>query len=380
MSISKKDMAARAMRAAQMAPSIEDRLRHARDLAAYHPADESPLTVSQNNNETKNSHFNYSINPGLDNDNNENYKNQSVQSEKNPAVTQETDRHSVQLNAVSKLEVPFHEAVVTSAGGQLKLIPLEQIDPNPFNARKIYRTSRVSELAASIGAHGQEIPGVATVRGDRIVLAAGHYRLRALKMIGAKSMALMIHEGLSDRDLYAHSYRENAEREAQSALDNALSWRELLDQGVYASETEIAEVTGMSLPNVNKTMAALRLSAAVLDFIKEDPKTFAMSVLYELALYENVAGTAKALAIARLVSTNDAGRKEIQDARANVESPRERKRKETSRQYKIQQEGVHIGSLKEWDSGKVMLEIMLTDTKERSSLIAELKERFSLRD
>ena len=28
----------------------------------------------------------------------------------------------------------------------------------------------------------------------------------------------------------------------------------------------------MSLPNVNKTLAALRLSAAVLDVVKEDPQ------------------------------------------------------------------------------------------------------------
>jgi len=372
MSISKKDMGARAIRAAQMAPSIEDRLRHARDLAAYHPADETPKTIFEHQKEIVNNNKNSELDD-LNKDNEIVKKKLDDNNNKNSGVTD-----------YSGVSIPEHNTagnrVITSAGGQLKLIPLEQIDPNPFNARKIYRTSRVSELAASIGAHGQEIPGVATVRGDRIVLAAGHYRLRALKMIGAKTMALMIHDGLSNRDLYAHSYRENAEREAQSALDNALSWRELLDQGVYASETEIAEVTGMSLPNVNKTMAALRLSVAVLDFIKEDPKTFAMSVLYELALYENVAGTVKALAIAKLVSTNDAGRKEIQEARANVESPRERKRKETSRQYKIQHEGQQIGSLKEWDSGKVILEIMLTDMKERSSLIAELKEKFNLRD
>ena len=345
MSISKKDMRARAAKAAQMAPSIEDRLRHARDLAAYHPADDIVTTSNENLIENK-----------------------LIVSDVNASVATELP---------ATISTPL-STVITSSGGRFELVALDKIDANPYNARKIYRTSRVSELAASIGAHGQEIPGVATLRADRVVLAAGHYRLRALKMIGAKTMALMIHEGLSDQDLYAHSYRENAEREAQSALDNALSWRELLDQGIYASETEIAEVTGMSLPNVNKTMAALRLSTVILDFIKEDPKTFALSVLYELALFENVAGTTKALIMAKLVANNEIGRKEIQDARANVETPRERKRKETSRQYKIQHEGLQIGSLKEWDSGKVTFEVVLSDAKERSDLIAELRQRFSL--
>jgi ParB family chromosome partitioning protein len=268
--------------------------------------------------------------------------------------------------------------VETSAGARLEVVSLDLIEPNPFNARKIYRPERVSELAASISAHGQEIPGVATVREGRYILAAGHYRLRALKLLGAKTMAVMIHEGLTDRELYAHSYRENAEREAQTSLDNALSWRELLNQGVYSSETEIAEATSQSLPNVNKTLAALRLSPQVLDVVKEDPKVFALSALYELALYEGVAGQAKALVMAKLVFAGEAGRKEIQEARAQIESPRERKRKETSRQYKIQREGQQIGSLKEWDSGKVALEVVIADTKDRAALVTELKERFGV--
>jgi ParB family chromosome partitioning protein len=335
MKISKSDMAARALKAGQMAPTIEDRLRHARELADSHPADDAPNL---------------------------------------PIIASERSSSQIPFSRLIS-ELPH-----TSNGARLEMIPLELIDQNPYNARKIYRTVRVTELAASIGAHGQEIPGVATPRGGRYVLAAGHYRLRALKMIGAKAMALMIRDGLTDRELYAHSYRENAEREAQTALDNAMSWKQLLDQGVYASETEIAEVTGMSLPNVNKTLAALRLSSSVLDVVKEDPKVFALSVLYELSLYEKSAGSEKTLTMAKLVFEKEAGRKEIQEARTLIETPRERKRKETSRQYKIQHEGRLIGSLKEWESGKVTFEVVLTDAKDRTSLITELRERFKILD
>ncbi len=343
MAISKKDMSARAAKAGQMAPTIEDRLRHARDLASSHPADDGPALAASG---------------------------PSISSGQSQAM-------AAQLTA--SLSAP-PEKVTTASGARLEVVPIDLIDPNPFNARKIYRPERVSELAASIGAHGQEIPGVATPRAGRYVLAAGHYRLRALKLVGIKVMALMIHDGLSDRELYAHSYRENAEREAQSSLDNALSWRELLDQGVYASETEIAEATSQSLPNVNKTLAALRLSPQVLDIVKEDPKVFALSALYELALYEGAAGATKTLAMARLVLAGNAGRKEIQEARALIDSPRERKRKETSRQYRIQRDGAQIGSLKEWDSGKVTLEVVLADAKDRTALVAALRERFGLAD
>ncbi len=349
MSISKKDMAARAAKAAGMAPNIEDRLRHAREMASSHPADDQGPAPS----------FAPAPAPALA-----------------PAPTSSglMAPHTTQ-DAKPNLR---DEPALTEAGTRIEAVSIDSIDQNPFNARKIYRTSRVNELAASIGAHGQETPGMATIRDGRYVLAAGHYRLRALKLLGIKTMLLMIRDHLSDRELFALSYRENAEREAQSSLDNALSWRQLLDQGVYASETEIAEATGMSLPNVNKTLSALRLSAPVLDFVKEDPASFALSSLYELALYEEAAGAAKALSMAKLVASGEAGRKEIQEARAQVVSPRERKRKETSRQYKIQHEGKQIGLLKEWDSGKVSLEVAMADPKERSALVAELRERFGL--
>lgn len=264
----------------------------------------------------------------------------------------------------------------SAAVSRLEQVSLSLIDTNPYNARKIYRTERVSELAASIGAHGQEIPGVATLRNGRYVLAAGHYRLRALKTIGATHMALMIRDGLSDRDLYAQSFRENSQREPQSALDNAISWRSLIDQGVYASETEIAEITGISLPNVNKTLSILRLSQPIIALVSEDPDRFAMSVLYELALYEEKAGLQKALEMAQQVLANQVGRKEIHEARERLLSPKIRKTKENSRQHKITQNGAQIGIIKEWDSGKVIFEVMLMDEQQRGALINELRARF----
>ena len=74
------------------------------------------------------------------------------------------------------------------------------------------------------------------------------------------------------------------------------------------------------------------------------------------------------------------GPREIQEARAQVESPRERKRKETSRQYRIQRDGRPVGSLKEWDSGKVVLEVVLADPRDRAALVAALRERFCIAD
>ena len=191
-------------------------------------------------------------------------------------------------------------------------------------------------------------------------------------------MLVLVHNNLSDRDLYAMSYRENAERESQTTLDNAMSWRTLLDQGVYKSETEIAEATGLSLPNINKTMAVLKLSKETLDVIQQEPANFALSSLYELVQFEAVAGVASGVKMAKLILEGEVGRADINEARAKLQEGKERKRKETSRQYIVQASGKKIGKLKEWDSGKVALELVFDEPEKRIKFVNMLKEQLEI--
>jgi ParB family chromosome partitioning protein len=341
-------MRAAAARAAAAAPSIEDRIAHAREMA-----NSNPLTVTETQ-RTTSSPDHQAPGPHLD----------------------------MTLNLAGTVEN-------TQNGLQYRVVALDEIEPNPFNARKVYRPERVSALAASIGAHGQETPGLATIRNGKVVLAAGHYRFRALKISNIKTMMLMIREGLSDKELYEISYRENAEREDQSALDNALAWRALLDDGVYANETDIAEATGLSLPTVNKTLAALKLSREVMDAVKDEPSAFGISILYEIVLFEQAVtatemlgkerGISETLTIVKAVKAGEMSRVAVQAAREKFAQPtRPRKQKETSRQYKIQNAGIAVGQLKEWDSGKVVLELVYSNPEERAAIVEELKTRFGL--
>ncbi|SDD56794.1 chromosome partitioning protein, ParB family [Cupriavidus sp. YR651] len=252
------------------------------------------------------------------------------------------------------------------------------IDENPFNARRLYRPERVHELAESIRADGQLVPGIATVRDGRRVLAGGHYRYRALKVAGKTRMKLLVHPDLSDQQLYQLSYKENAEREQQSPLDNALAWRSLIDQGTYSSESAIAEVTGMSLPNVNKTLAILKLTEGVLDIVKERPEPFALSTLYQLTLLERAAGFQVATAMAVKIRDEVAVCRDVEEARARYENKPARKQKETSRQHRLLgADGQPLGVLKDWDSGKVTFEVTLLDPVRRQALVDELKARFA---
>lgn len=266
--------------------------------------------------------------------------------------------------------------------GRFETVPVELIDPNPFNARQIYRSERVAELANSIQAHGQDVPGIATIRDGRYVLAAGHYRLRAIKVSDIATMDLMVHDDLSDKELYERSYRENKEREADSALDDALCWRDLLAQGVYATDVELADSIGQSKSNVSKTLRILDLPDSAIEEIKKDPTAYGVHALYELTLFYAAAKQEHhVLGFLGQLRQGEIGRREIKEARERIQAPKTRKSKETSRPYALQKEGAYTGSFKVFpESGRLTLDVTFKDQAQRDEILAVLKAKFDIED
>ncbi len=277
----------------------------------------------------------------------------------------------------------FSAENVSTGERQIVSAPLDKVHENPLNARHIYNPDVVKELAASIATRGQMVPASAiahpTIPGE-FLLIDGHYRKKALTAAGHSTMDLVIrlHEG--DIELYRMSWLLNEERNAQSALDNAFSWRKLIDKGLVQNEGQIAELLGVSLSTVNKTLALLGLPSAALDKMRERPEKFGVFAGYELTFAAKKLSEPELLSLVERIVVEDLSSRQVGAIRTKLEAGDKRKRKETSRQYKIQNFGQQIGSLKEWDSGKVSLEVIVVDPKERATLVAELRTRFGLVD
>ena len=279
------------------------------------------------------------------------------------------------------LHTPIVPAVTVEGEPDPKLIqnvPLHLIQPNPFNARRIYRAELEAQLAKSILAHGQELPGLATIRDGKYTLSAGHRRLKALQSIGATHMALIVQPDLSDHQLYEQSYRENSEREAPTAIDNALCWSEMLANGTYAEALDIATAIGVSASVVSQTISILKLSEIVLDEVKNAPCEIPFSVLYEIYLHEQIKGFEETLEITRKYIRGEISRAGIRQDRQSHETPKPRKSKESFRTHIIKQNGIQIGSIKERDSGTIIIQLNLTDETQRASLVNEIRDRFSM--
>ena len=114
--------------------------------------------------------------------------------------------------------------------------------------------------------------------------------------------------------------------------------------------------------------------------MRDRPEKFGVFVGYEITLAAKKVSEIEVLALVNRIIEEDLSSREVGAIRAKLDTGDKRKPKETSRQYKIQHTGQQIGFLKEWDSGKVSLEVVLADPKERAALVAELRSRFGLVD
>lgn len=260
-------------------------------------------------------------------------------------------------------------------------VPIELIDPNPYNARQVYREERIKEMAISLAADRQIQPALATVRNGRYVLAVGHYRWKGAKAAGLPTLALVVRDDLSDRELHRLSDKENRERDDQSAYDDAISWQKALADKIYASESDLSEALGVSLSTVNKAISILKLPENILEIVRSSPGSFGLSVLYELLQYAGVAGDNAAHGMAIDVLEERISRRGIENARKSLQEAKPRKPREGARKYEIKDSSGNtiIGSLKDWGaSGKVTLEVKISDPVQREVLLNELRNRFSI--
>lgn len=260
-------------------------------------------------------------------------------------------------------------------------VEITKVRDNPRNARKLYDPAVVNQRATSIRLEGQMTPAPACLDWENpgsYILIGGHYRKKALLQNGATHIQIKLLPAKNNFDLYRLSYAENDERQSGTPLDDALSWQELQVAGEVGTQDDIAALVGKPRTTINKTLALLNLSPGILSVLKETPDKFTLTAGYELSLMTTGFSETELIAIAQKVAAGDFSTRDLNRLREARKTKTPRKQKEISRQHKIVMNGAHRGTIKDWDSGKVVMEVMLTDPAERERLVSELRERFNL--
>jgi len=142
-------------------------------------------------------------------------------------------------------------------GDVVRLVPIDQIVPNPRQPRTTLDPDKLAELAASIKVHGLIQPLVVTQTMEGFVLIAGERRWRASQLAGLTQAPVVIKE-TTPQDMLELALIENIQRADLNALEEAQAYRQLIDEFGLTQE-EVAERVGKARTTVTNLLRLLTL-------------------------------------------------------------------------------------------------------------------------
>ncbi|MGH9400629.1 MAG: ParB/RepB/Spo0J family partition protein [Terriglobia bacterium] len=168
---------------------------------------------------------------------------------------------SIEMNAPNDT----NKTSATTVG--LDQIPVNLIDPNPFQPRRVISEQQLRELADSIQATGVVQPVLVRRVGERYQLVAGERRWRAAALVNLQTVPAVIRD-LPDREALEIAIAENVLREDLSAIEVARAFQSLHEKFGYSHE-EIATRLGMDRSTVTNTLRLLKLPIVIHQLIEE---------------------------------------------------------------------------------------------------------------
>lgn len=126
-------------------------------------------------------------------------------------------------------------------------LPLDRIDPDPEQPRKIFDASELASLAASIKQNGLLQPIEVRPNGDRYLIVFGERRFRAHQLNQATHIKAQVVDSECGATIRVRQLIENSQRQNISPLEEADSYRSLLDATGWTVEA-LAKNLGIQQP------------------------------------------------------------------------------------------------------------------------------------
>ncbi len=144
--------------------------------------------------------------------------------------------------------------------GEMLLVPIEEVFPNPEQPRRAFDRNTLQELTASISEKGILQPILVHRVPGGYELVAGERRLRAAKLAGLERVPVLVKRLRDDRLELA--LIENIQRENLNPVEEAQAYRDLQEQHGLTQE-EIARRIGKDRATVANSLRLLGLPEAV---------------------------------------------------------------------------------------------------------------------
>jgi ParB family chromosome partitioning protein len=153
-------------------------------------------------------------------------------------------------------------AAAENEGGKPREIPLDQIDPNPFQTRTHVNEDQLAELAASISANGVVQPILVRPQANgRFQLIAGERRWLASQQAGKDTIPAILRQ-VSDEQAMEITIVENLQRADLNPMEQARAF-ERLSREFHMTQEQVAIRTGKDRATVANFLRLLRLPSTV---------------------------------------------------------------------------------------------------------------------
>jgi len=146
-------------------------------------------------------------------------------------------------------------------------VPIDALEPNPYQPRQTIHPERLAELAASIRESGIVQPILVRRRHGRFQIIAGERRWRAAQSLGLRSVPVSIRDVPDDR-LLELALVENIQREELQPLEEAQAFQRLQEE-LGLTQEEIARRVGRERPTIANTLRLLRLPREARELLAE---------------------------------------------------------------------------------------------------------------
>ncbi len=158
--------------------------------------------------------------------------------------------------------------VVRELSHTVAMIPIAQIEVNPFQPRKEFDEEALQELAHSIKVHGLIQPiTVRRLAEKSYQLISGERRLRAARLAGLDEVPAYIRLA-NDQEMLEMALVENIQREDLNAIEVAITFQRLIDE-CHLTHEALSERVGKKRSTVSNFLRLLRLPPEIQKAVKE---------------------------------------------------------------------------------------------------------------
>ncbi|MFC4161805.1 ParB/RepB/Spo0J family partition protein [Chitinimonas lacunae] len=164
-------------------------------------------------------------------------------------------------------------------GRQHLKLPVESIDPNPYQPRREFPQAELDALASSIAEVGLLQPISVRQVGERYQLVAGERRWRAHRLLGRPSIeALLI--PAEDADLAVLALTENLDRQDLSDYEIGRALRRI--ETLFPTRKRLAEALGLNREDMYRYYAFEALPLSVQARLEVRPRLLSRAAAAEL--------------------------------------------------------------------------------------------------